>query len=321
MAKQLLNLFSWSPSRDRLFKNCLRAYYYTYYGSWGGWDANAPEQTRLLYTLKNMQNLWLWSGSIVHDVIKESLTAYQLQGTAFTPESLQEQARMKLRIGWSDSKAGKWRTNPKKFVNLHEHYYGDGSCTLPRETTDKVKERVYGALENFYHSSTLKELMALPLNRWLSVDVLDSFDTVQIPTSDGKMQPLKIWSAIDLAYTDSDGITHLVDWKTGMEHRDALERQLGCYAMYAKAKWNMEPTQLRLEGVMLNDGGLCKPVHLPPGSLESIQRYIVNSATAMRLKLRDAESNTADEEDFPCNGADNNACNGCPFIQLCRGNL
>ena len=37
----LQNEFSWSKSRHEKFDECRRAYFYTYYGSWGGWSAGA----------------------------------------------------------------------------------------------------------------------------------------------------------------------------------------------------------------------------------------------------------------------------------------
>ncbi|HEY6105359.1 MAG TPA: PD-(D/E)XK nuclease family protein, partial [Anaeromyxobacteraceae bacterium] len=36
---ELANEFSWSKSRHDKFQDCRRAYFYAYYGSWGGWEA------------------------------------------------------------------------------------------------------------------------------------------------------------------------------------------------------------------------------------------------------------------------------------------
>ncbi|NOZ64350.1 MAG: hypothetical protein GXO71_05370, partial [Caldiserica bacterium] len=44
--KELVNEFSWSKSRDIIFRECPRKYYFNYYGSWGGWKFDAPERTR-----------------------------------------------------------------------------------------------------------------------------------------------------------------------------------------------------------------------------------------------------------------------------------
>ena len=70
---KLINRFSWSPSRDRLYRNCARAYYFNYYGSWGGWERDAPAPARLAYRLKQMTNLPMFAGTVVHDVIKGSI--------------------------------------------------------------------------------------------------------------------------------------------------------------------------------------------------------------------------------------------------------
>ena len=44
----LANEFSWSRSRDATFQDCKRKYFYHYYGSWGGWEADAAAEVRRL---------------------------------------------------------------------------------------------------------------------------------------------------------------------------------------------------------------------------------------------------------------------------------
>jgi len=61
------NEFSWSKSRDEIFRTCPRQYYFNYYGYWGGWEQNAPERTRQIYILKNLQNRYSWKGDRVHN--------------------------------------------------------------------------------------------------------------------------------------------------------------------------------------------------------------------------------------------------------------
>ena len=46
----LVNEFSWSRTRDNCFKECRRRYYFQYYGSWGGWDAEADPLARVQLT-------------------------------------------------------------------------------------------------------------------------------------------------------------------------------------------------------------------------------------------------------------------------------
>ena len=49
------NEFSWSKTRDEIFKSCPRKYWFAYYGFWNGWLKDAPERARRIYVLKNLK--------------------------------------------------------------------------------------------------------------------------------------------------------------------------------------------------------------------------------------------------------------------------
>ena len=71
--KEFKNDFSWSFSRDSAFNTCKRKYYYSYYGSWGGWNKDADELSKKLYMLNKMTSLPMLAGSIVHDEVERTL--------------------------------------------------------------------------------------------------------------------------------------------------------------------------------------------------------------------------------------------------------
>ena len=48
------NKFSWSKSRDSIFRDCKRKYFFNYYGSWGGWEISSPERIKKIYYLKKI---------------------------------------------------------------------------------------------------------------------------------------------------------------------------------------------------------------------------------------------------------------------------
>jgi len=304
MAKQLSNDFTWSVSRAQAFQNCQRAYYFNYYGSWGGWDSAASERTRQLYILKNMKPMVMWSGSIVHDLIKQALEQYSMTRVLPSSADLQDQARLLLRQGWTESVSQAWRAAPKK-TNLHELYYGNGK-TLPREATDRIKTRVYDCLEAFVNSGTLKAILTVPFVQWKPIDILDSF----------QVEEYKVWCAVDFAYTDSEGILHIVDWKTGGENPVTLRQQLACYALYAMDKWKCAVEQLALHGVFLNDGGRRSDYPVDAGLLISVKDQILLSIQAMRRKLQDPAQNLAEEEDFPLT-ENLSSCESCAFREAC----
>jgi hypothetical protein len=303
MAK-LQNELSWSVSREQLFRDCRRAYYYQYYGSWGGWEGDASHRTRTLYILKNIKSLAMWAGTIVHETVAEALNRFARSGTRITAGELQRRARIKLRNGWVEAVNREWERNPKK-TNLFELYYGNGK-TLPREKTERVKERVYGALEAFADSDILARILATPYLNWQPVDTLDSF----------QLDGLKVWCAIDFAYVDPAGAMRIIDWKTGGEKPEALRLQLGCYALYACEKWHANPETVRLHGVFLGEGARVSDYAADPAMLVETKDRILSSAAQMREPLRDAAANLAAEEDFPGCG-DARICRWCNYRGVC----
>lgn len=302
--RKLVNQFSWSVSRDRLFRSCRRAYYYNYYGSWGGWESDADPRVRQLYILKQMTSLEMWSGSIVHDVIAEALHRYALKGAVIRTGELQARAREKLRAGWRDAVNRAWQTSPKK-TNLFRLYYGNGR-TLPPQQTERTKTRVYNCLEAFALSDVLTDITSVSHLNWHPVDTLDSF----------AMDGLKIWCAIDFAYQDPTGKTRILDWKTGGEDEEALRLQLACYAFYVNDVWHVPPEQQRLMGVFLREQARISEYDLPPEAMLEARQTIVDSAAEMRSCLVDVPNNTAREEDFPLAASDR-PCRRCSYRGAC----
>jgi hypothetical protein len=304
MKRKLENEFSWSVSRAQLFASCPRAYYYNYYGSWGGWEVDAPERTRQLYMLKNIKPLAMWAGSIVHDTIKEALEAFA-RGEGFPQlTQLQELALTKMRQGWTEAVRQEWLRYPKR-TNILELYYGNRK-NLPREQTDSIKERVLTCMDAFAHSATLAEIMQTPYLQWKPVDTLDTFF----------VDDTKIWCAIDFAYVGPDSILHIIDWKTGSEHRATLRQQLACYALYAMEKWHHPLEKIAMHGVFLFDGGRRSDYPVAPDLLISVKDQILSSIQAMKGKLTDVETNAAEEDNFPCTPSEFN-CRQCPFREAC----
>lgn len=302
--RKLVNQFSWSVSRERLFRTCRRAYYYTYYGSWGGWEADTDARTRKLYILKNMTTLEMWAGSIVHETIAEALRRYALKGAVIRTGELQARAREKLRNGWRDAVGRAWERSPKK-TNLFRLYYGNGR-TLPEEDTERTKRRVYDCLAAFADSAVLRDITSVSHLNWQPVDTLDSF----------ALDGLKVWCAIDFAYQDPTGKTRIMDWKTGREDAESLRTQLACYSFYAHDVWHVHPDQQRLMGVFLQDGARVSEYPNSRDVLAETRQMIVNSAAEMRQCLVDVEANRAREEDFPV-AQDDHPCKRCSYRDVC----
>jgi len=317
MARELTNDLTWSVSRARLFRTCQRAYFFQYYGAWGGWDVQAPEQTRLLYILKNMTSFPLWGGSTVHDIIKDALVEFRATRQMPDLPTLQAAARNRLNAGWKQSRQKEWLQDPKKCTNLFEHYYAQDGEQVPPEEIAALRTKVFDALESFCNCGILQMLETLPPTQWGSIDTLSSFIAGILPAQDNAPElPLKVWCALDFSYVDQEGFYHIIDWKTGAEHRDELRLQLACYALFAMETMRVPLEKIRLEGVFLNDGGRISTYDINNETLLAAKDQILKSAQAMRAKLQDPVANLADEETFACT-IDTSVCTRCPYQKIC----
>jgi len=289
---------SWSVSRDRLFNECRRAYYYNYYASWGGWDKKSDEFTRKAYILKNIRNIDAWIGDIVHQIIKWIISS-KLYGNVVTLEDARKKSKQMLMRTWEQSRSQEWKKKVKNNLNLFEHYY---NRELQREVLMGKMQKVVNSLRNFYNSGLMEFFLKLPKENFLTIDELDSF----------LFEGIKVFAVPDFAVRDEQYIIY--DWKTGKPY-DKDVFQLSFYKMYAESKWKTSPENIKLIPVYLGS----EEVSLTPISavpLEEIKCYIVNSIKDMKSVLYDIENNLANIE--LCAKTENAwTCKRCKFQEIC----
>jgi hypothetical protein len=302
---QLQNEFSWSKSRHEKFEDCRRAYFFAYYGSWGGWEAPAGSPVRELYVLKKLSSRWQWAGSLVHDALKRALA--RAKGTGELPplERVLEQTRAKARAEWAGSREKSYWREASRIVGLVEHEYGE-------PVADADWKRLYeqvieGSLRAFWASEVLDEIRRTPRDRWLTVDELDSWE----------FEGTKIWVAVDFAYRDGDGRIHVLDWKTGKE-RGVDHVQVGIYALYAARKWSVAVDSVMGGLVYLvgNGGAERVSVAADQPALDACTAAMRGSIAAMKAALEDPGRNLAREESFP-KLESREECRRCPFRRPC----
>jgi len=303
----LQNEFSWSKSRHDKFRECRRAYFNAYYGSWKGWSAPAGSPARELYVLKKLSSRWQWSGSVVHDAIKQLLTRARASGELWPLVRVLEQTRQKARAQFGGSRDKTYWREPTRSVGLVEHEYAE-------PVADADWKRLYenvidGSLRAFYGSQVLEEIRRTPRDRWLGVDELDHWF----------FEGTKIWVAVDFAYRDGDGKVHLLDWKTGKE-RGVDHVQVASYALYARQKWDVGPDGVvgGLIYLVQDDGRPAErtSVAADEPALEACRELMRGSIAEMRATLADREKNVARVEDFP-QIEDREHCRRCAFRRPC----
>ncbi|MBI1748041.1 MAG: PD-(D/E)XK nuclease family protein [Acidobacteria bacterium] len=300
----LRNEFSWSKSRSDKFNDCRRAYFYHYYGSWGGWDMAADVLARELYILKNLSGRQAWAGKVVHDTIAWVLSEYKV-GTEIAFEAAVARAREVMITDYRNSNTKGYRQYPKS-VGLFEHEY---NINLARERWKDNYENVERCLKNFYNSAIFASIKSTPTERWLPIEQLNQFAFEGTP----------VWVVIDFAMRDEDGNILIVDWKTGKNRKAAEMIQLFCYGLFANQCWGADIGKVvcRLEYLAAPETSTAR---MDPAGENVVKTTLRKSIEDMRMLLRDPQLNMAMEDDFP-KITNDRQCFWCNFRRVCKPHI
>jgi hypothetical protein len=296
------NEFSWSRSRDGVFQECRRKYYYQYYGSWGGWDAAADPEVRHLYVLKQLASRQMWAGRVVHDAVEMALHAFA-DGRDLPVEPFIRDAIERMRGDWRGSRDGRYRDDPK-LLALFEHEY---RIALKPEVWQALSRNVGQCLRNFFRLPLVAAIRATAPEHWSIEHWSKVFD----------FEGTQVWVAPDFGFWSDDGRLTLVDWKTGGGGGpDGASFQLGCYALYAAEVLGVEPARVDLVEVNLREPE-ASPHRWDEARLEAVRDQVRLSIRAMKAYLADPGANRAVIADFE-RTEDRRICRGCNFRAVCR---
>jgi len=230
--------YAWSESRVKCLRECRWRYHLMYHAAWEGWLTSAPQDKRRAYMLKNMTNMPMWVGSIVHDVIEDVITEGRQSDEWKTLEQAQHAGIQALRKGWKQSSDKRWQGSPKQNINLAEHFYQE---EVEKDRLNTFKQKVLASLKAFYDMPLFEVLHSLPKDDWLT---LEDFQKFQLNTGE------EVTVKIDCGFRYR-GKVYLLDWKTGRVS-DSVIDQLTTYAMYAlKQGWAKKPEDIIIIPVYL----------------------------------------------------------------------
>ncbi|MFQ5647349.1 MAG: hypothetical protein ACE5GM_10495, partial [bacterium] len=168
---QFINAFSWSGTRDKMFQECKRRYYYHYYASWGGWNSGAPGATRRIYLLKQLKNRQMWAGEVVHEKIEDLIRLCRCKlDTPELPELLEE-TRKRLRREFASSRSRDYLTRPRQCALFEHHYQIEVSPQEWRNNADNADR----CLTNFVQSAVFKKIKEMSNEEFLESEEFSSF--------------------------------------------------------------------------------------------------------------------------------------------------
>src|SRR6185436_3479393 len=179
----------WSKSRNGVFDECKRRYFYQYYGSWGGWDVTAPEAVRRLYVLKQLASRQMWAGRLVHDAIEMALFAMR-DGRGVPVDGFVNDVVDRMRTEWRSSRDGRYRESPKTCA-LFEHEY---ALDVAPAAWQMLKNNVVTCLKHFFSLPLLAQIRATSPEHWSIEHWSRSFEFEGTP----------MWIAPDFGFWNGD---------------------------------------------------------------------------------------------------------------------
>ncbi len=306
------NEFSWSKSRDGLFKECRRKYFFNHYGFWNGWIASEETRVKQIYYLKKLSSKEIWVGSRVHEMIEYILKRFRAGEEISMGYSLKK-LRNRMESDFAMSKLGGYTGFATKAHRFFEDEYGEG---ISEEVKGELLEKAEMCLTNFYNSDIFMEIRRTAIEDWVTLEDFLSFDFPLKRDDSGEPEVVKVYLSIDFAMKIGDRIV-LFDWKTGKERRQAGRLQLGLYALYVSEKFGIRPENIMAKMFYLGIGadGKVDSFEVSEEMLEEVKSVLRESVSEMRGLLVDKQDNWAVEEDFE--RSEGKRCSRCSFRRVC----
>ncbi|STB00441.1 PD-(D/E)XK nuclease family protein [Clostridium baratii] len=300
---------SWSISRVKTIKSCLREYYYTYYGSHRGWDPEASYEQKYSWRLKKLTNIWLAFGDVIHKAIKNIIDFKKNNiDKEIDVDALKEFVRTNLNIIVKQSSRKdsilRWNEYPKG--NMLLEYYYDGK--LEREEILEIKERIEQCVENIFESKTFFDI-----NKGEYLDILK--------VDEGNFdyffhEGVKVFALIDLLYLDNDRNIVIVDWKTGKQNEEDRE-QLLVYLLYVMEKYNVPVEKVKGRVEYLLQGEHVE-YSFTNDDVEHIKNRISLEINVINALLVDENNNIPKDKDTFIMCDEDFKCNKCKYRRLCK---
>lgn len=300
---------SWSISRIKTIKSCLREYYYTYYGSHRGWDPEASYEQKYSWRLKKLTNIWLAFGDVIHKAIKNIIDFKKNNiDKEIDVDALKEFVRTNLNIIVKQSSRKdsilRWNEYPKG--NMLLEYYYDGK--LEREDILEIKERIEQCVENIFESKTFFDI-----NKGEYLDILE--------VDEGNFdyffhEGVKVFALIDLLYLDNNRNIVIVDWKTGKQNEEDRE-QLLVYLLYVMEKYNVPVEKVKGRVEYLLQGEHVE-YNFTNEDVEHIKNRISLEINVINALLVDENNNIPKDKDTFIMCDEDFKCNKCKYRRLCK---
>jgi len=271
-------IFGWSKTRQALWDECKRAYYYHYIGKWEGFRGDRKRER--LQRLSKLKKFIFWKGELIHEVIRNQVTLF----SANKP-FLQEGAKK-----YFVQQVEEVRRHPEGSITeaVNGHIVSDERFEAAQTDGLRQLDNFFGLVWPRYRE-----------RRLLEYERLTFFE----------VRGTKVWVRVDLVTQTDDEKVIITDWKTGDERWMDVEsdEQMGVYIMWAIDRFDVPLTQISAEFVFLRSGESLSVIRTQQ-QLEDLKEAISIRAKEMLAVQTEADFPPSPEE---------RKCYECNFATIC----
>lgn len=292
--------WSWSLSRHRTFKKCLRKYYYQYYKSHNGWEWDAPKENKKVYRLKKLQSIDAVLGTTIHHLLHQIMA----DGFPLKRKVLDKKIKTELNEAVRSSQnIPAWEVNPSNHTMLQEVYYND---EISERKINKIKYKKEQILNYLLNTDLVDDIR----NSYY----LKSFDTSTFENFD--FNGTKVYAIPDLIYRKGKNKTpHIIDWKTGKQKNSEVD-QLKLYAYYYYNEYDYQGV---IDSVFIYLYEQKTEEHqFNTDIISEIEKKITKSIKEMQQYLKEVKWNMPKEKEYFELRENDVVCSFCKFRELCN---
>jgi len=303
-ATVLENLLVWSLARSKALGACPRKYYYSYIGSWEGWNEESPPEVQAAYRLKHLTTPDLEIGQIVHQQIRLIFE----KACAGLPIHLATEikiAQEKFKTFIDYSRTRRLEDLTAKWRKLFCHESGKDVSQLELDT---YVAKIGRLLDRFFSFEDVKMLVAEPARL-----IPELLDPLGFEVGNELRVPAR--PKTDAVFLRDDATVVVCDWKCGASSEEHRTQGL-IYDLFVRGRLGLPPEHsVEIRFFYLDDGEL---VSYSFGDEERAEAdWLIGEQFAELQSLSDdPRINTGPEERFPA--LVSRACFGCNHRLMCE---
>ena len=297
--------FSWSYSREMLFRQCKKAYFIRYYLAQGGWDMYANSIVRSAYVEKYRMPFHIWLAKTFHLAMQSAFRQAAVQPFEKRKKILTAACLRYLGRAVSDLQFSlenrEYVDDPKKPAILEFLRAPDQTAAL-LDLKQRAVDSFSSAYGTFIKSEVFASILSLNFTALRLDDPFLSFQFEQWP----------VWFAPGIVWYDKGQFHSLLAQVSDPDGDDGHGSRVtaALLDLYVQSKWNFRKTTSSVF-VFHENGGFFSPVE-PALSIRSLIRK--SSKEMLALIREDANVNC---RDFPCTDQ-KKYCEHCQFKGTCR---